>query len=133
TYALPMPGYESAALFMFRRNSGFDPKKQWRLEILVNSAGPKPVTVAFGVDYKLPDSLPAAAAPAEVQPVAAAPDTAVGLGPDVNFDLDATPPVPAWVEAWSEARVNVAILAVLLSALTAIFVFQAQLARHRLA
>jgi polyferredoxin len=43
------------------------------------------------------------------------------------------PPVVAWVEAWREARVNIAILAVLLAALTAIFVFQAQLARSRIA
>ena len=42
------------------------------------------------------------------------------------------PPVAAWVEAWSDARVNVAILAVLLSVLTLIFVFQATLARFRL-
>src|SRR5258708_9491337 len=43
------------------------------------------------------------------------------------------PAVAAWVEAWRDARVNIAILAVLLTALTAIFVFQAQLARSRLA
>src|SRR5258708_11318510 len=43
------------------------------------------------------------------------------------------PAVAAWVEAWRDARVNIAILAVLLAALTAIFVFQAQLARSRLA
>jgi polyferredoxin len=47
--------------------------------------------------------------------------------------LDLEPPVPAWVEAWHDARLNVAILAVLLTALTLIFVFQAQLARSRLA
>jgi polyferredoxin len=43
------------------------------------------------------------------------------------------PAVAAWVEAWRDARVNIAILAVLLTALTAIFVFQAQLARSRFA
>lgn len=133
TYAVPMPGYQSAGLFAFSANSGFDPKKPWRLELLVNSAGPRPVTVAFGVDYKLPESLPnitttAAAAP----PVAAASETAPLPGLDA-LDLDSAPPVPAWIEAWSEARVNVAILSILLSVLTAIFIFQAQLARHRMA
>ncbi len=40
---------------------------------------------------------------------------------------------PAWVEAWSDARTNIAILAVLLSVLTLIFMFQATLARSRVA
>src|SRR5262249_54051087 len=41
--------------------------------------------------------------------------------------------VAPWVEAWGEARLNVAILSVLLVTLTLIFAFQATLARHRLA
>src|SRR5258706_620095 len=78
----------------------------WRLELLINAAGPNPVTVAFPLEYRLP--------------------AAHILMPD-------EPAVAAWVEAWRDARVNIAILAVLLTALTAIFVFQAQLARSRLA
>src|SRR4029077_16436311 len=75
---------------------------------VANSAGAAPVTVAFGLDYKIP--------PAHVlMPVAE------------------QTPVPAWVEAWHDAKVNVAILAVLLTALTLIFVFQAALSRFRLA
>jgi NosR/NirI family transcriptional regulator, nitrous oxide reductase regulator len=46
---------------------------------------------------------------------------------------DLEPPLPAWVEAWHDARLNVAILVVLLTTLTLIFVFQTQLARSRLA
>ena len=41
------------------------------------------------------------------------------------------PPDAAWVEAWRDSRVNVAILAVLLSVLTLIFWFQAALSRSR--
>jgi NosR/NirI family transcriptional regulator, nitrous oxide reductase regulator len=52
---------------------------------------------------------------------------------DFQLPLDLELPVPAWVEAWHDARLNVAILAVLLTALTLIFVFQAQLSRSRLA
>jgi len=128
TFALPMPGYQSAGLFQLPANSGFDPKKPWRLELLVNGAGPKPVTVAFGVDYKLPDSLPNSTAPAANEPAA---QEEAAVQPALDVDLDSAPPAPAWVEAWSEARANIAILAVLLSVLTAIFVFQAKLARHR--
>lgn len=129
TFALPMPGYQAAGLFQLPTNSGFDPKKPWRLELLVNSTGPPAVTVPFGVDYKLPESLPGNTNPAASEPAA----QEAALQPTLEADLDSAPPTPAWVEAWSEARVNVVILVVLLSALTAIFVFQAQLARRRLA
>ncbi len=127
TFALPMPGYQTAGLFQLPAKSGFDPKKPWRLEVLVNGAGPRPVTAAFGVDYKLPESLPATTAPLTSEAVGPEP----ALPPALALDLDSAPPAPAWVEAWSEARTKIVILAVLLSALTAIFIFQARLARHR--
>jgi NosR/NirI family nitrous oxide reductase transcriptional regulator len=130
TYSVPVQGYDFSALLALPANSGFDPKKQWRLEILVNGAGQKPVTAAFGVDYKLPESLPALAA----QTAAPTPEANVQeASAQPELDLDLPPPLPAWVEAWSDAKVNVAILAALLTGLTAVFVFQAQLARHRLA
>src|SRR5207237_5380304 len=43
------------------------------------------------------------------------------------------PPVATWIETWRDARANIAILVVLLSALTLIFIFQATLARSRVA
>ena len=89
-------------LFTLSANAGFDPIKPWRLELLVNAAGRTPVV--FPIEYKLPSALI--------------------LMPD-------DPPVPTWVEAWRDARVNIAILAMLLVAVTAIFVFQAQLSRSR--
>jgi NosR/NirI family transcriptional regulator, nitrous oxide reductase regulator len=97
---------QEAGLFTLPANATFDPVKPWRLELLVNAAGPNPVTVAFPLEYKLP--------------------AAHILMPD-------EPAVAAWVEAWRDARMNVAILTALLAVLTAIFVFQAQLARWRLA
>src|SRR5713101_4271746 len=97
---------QNAGLFVLPANAHFDPVKPWRLELLVNAAGPNAVTVAFPLEYRLP--------------------AAHILMPD-------EPAVAAWVEAWRDTRVNIAILAVLLTALTAIFVFQAQLARSRVA
>jgi hypothetical protein len=97
---------QAAALLALAPESGFDPIKPWRLELLVNGAGAAPATIAFGVDYKIPD--------------------AHILMPD-------PPPIPIWVEAWKDSRLNIAILAVLLAVLTLIFVFQAALARFRLA
>src|SRR5215470_16258231 len=97
---------KEAGLFTLPANAVFDPVKPWRLELLVNTTGATPVTVAFPLEYKLP--------------------AAHILMPD-------EPAVATWVEAWRDARVNVAILAVLLIGLTAIFAFQAQLSRSRLA
>ncbi len=95
-----------AGLFTLPPNTNFDPLKPWRLELLVTTTDQNPVTVAFPADYKLPASL---------------------------ILMPETTPVPPWVEAWHDARGNVAILAVLLTALTLIFIFQAQIARSRLA
>ena len=97
---------QNAGLFVLPANARFDPVKPWRLELLVNAAGAAPVTVAFPLEYKLPAG---------------------------HILMPEQPPVAAWIEAWRDARVNVAILAALLTALTAIFVFQAQLSRSRLA
>src|SRR6516165_6259549 len=50
-------GQQVAGVFTVRPDSGFDPVRPWRLELLVNGTGPKPVTVAFGLDYKIPNAL----------------------------------------------------------------------------
>jgi len=97
---------QNAGIFAVPASAAFDPIKPWRLELLVNAVGASPVTVAFPLEY----SLPAA-----------------------HIQMPDEPAVATWVEAWRDARVNVAILAGLLTVLTAIFVFQAQLARSRLA
>jgi len=112
TYAAGFRGQQNAGVFALAPGSGFDPVKPWRLELLVHGTGATPATVAFGIDYKVPDALVLLPAASEAEEPAA---------------------VPPWVEAWSEARLNVAILIVLLVALTLIFAFQATLARHRLA
>jgi NosR/NirI family transcriptional regulator, nitrous oxide reductase regulator len=119
---------------------GFDPLKPWRLELLVNGEGAAPVTVAFGLDYNVPDLQALTnfddATGDRRAPAVVADQTDAGDGKDSVFQVPLEteePPFPAWVEAWNDARVNVAILAVLLSVLTLIFIFQATLARFRLA
>jgi NosR/NirI family nitrous oxide reductase transcriptional regulator len=150
-------GQEDAGLFALPASSGFDPLKPWRLELVVNGEvigpGATPVRVAFGLDYNVPDlqalttSLDDTRGEPRAQPVGAD-QTAAGASAAADARRPAEPdaslapalvealddsPVPAWVEAWHDARLNVAILAVLLSVLTLIFVFQAKLARFRLA
>jgi NosR/NirI family nitrous oxide reductase transcriptional regulator len=142
-------GMQEAGLFVLPAGSGFDPSKPWRLELLVNSQDGA-VSLAFGLDYKVPDlqvllslddtiseqrSEPAVAAPSgatdrkagDAPPLPAAAPLAIG------DEADDDSLAPAWAEAWRDNRVNVAILAVLLSVLTLILVFQARLARSRLA
>jgi NosR/NirI family transcriptional regulator, nitrous oxide reductase regulator len=140
-FAEGIKGQQDAGLFALPVNAGFDPLKPWRLEILVNGEGTTgPVTVAFPLDYKVPD-LDALgrddAAERRAQAAAAAPAPAVAAIADKDSDiglvLDAQEGVPAWVDAWKDAKTNVAILAVLLTVLTLIFIFQAQLSRYRLA
>jgi NosR/NirI family transcriptional regulator, nitrous oxide reductase regulator len=129
TYATPIEGQQLTGLFAIRAGSGFDPLKPWRLDVLINSAGSPPVTVALGLDYKIPDTYvlqvpgpPVVTPAAQQQPQ-----------PDPEPEPELPPPVATWVEAWSDARENVVILAGLLSVLTLIFIFQATLARHRVA
>ncbi len=138
-FAEGIRGMEDAALFALPANSGFDPLKPWRLELLVHGEGAAPVTVAFGLDYKVPDlqaltKVDDATSERRAQPVAAA-QTVPEDSKDSDFQiaLDTEPPVPAWVEAWHDSRGKAAILAALLTVLTLIFIFQATLARFRLA
>jgi len=139
TYAVPAPGQQLAGLFELP--AGFDASKPWRLELLVNgtNAGGRPVTIAFGLDYKVPDAyvkpgqLPQATPQQTAQAQTAETDAAAQLDQALQLEDDLPPPVPAWVEAWSDAKLNIAILAVLLTLLTLIFVFQARLARYRMA
>jgi NosR/NirI family transcriptional regulator, nitrous oxide reductase regulator len=98
---------QNAGLFALPANASFDPVKPWRLELLVNgTVDTKPVSVAFGLDYRLPAA---------------------------HILMPEAPPVAVWVEAWRDARVNVAILGGMLTILTLIFVFQGQISRSRLA
>jgi NosR/NirI family transcriptional regulator, nitrous oxide reductase regulator len=139
-YANDIRGMQDAGLFALPANAGFDPLKPWRLELLVNGVGAAPVTVAFGLDYTLPDLQALAAAderraqPADQPAVQAAGgnegNAVKPVEPAASW-VDALDETPAWVEAWRDARVNVAILVVLLTVLTLIFVFQGALARHR--
>jgi transcriptional regulator of nitric oxide reductase len=131
-------GVESAGLFTLPANAGFDPSRPWRLELLVNGGASAPVTVAFGLDYKVPDASVLAGlddALSERRAPAVGVDRTAAANPKdstIQMPAEPEPPtVPAWVEAWHDGRVNVAILAALLSVLTLIFVFQSRLARSR--
>ena len=144
---------QDAAIFALPAQSGFDPSKPWRLEILVNVADPVAKTIAFGLDYRLPDlqaltQLDDTMAERRAQAPAVAPaaskdgqdnkvsEAAPPAGPDAvpaPADADDGNETSPWIEAWRDSKTNIAILAALLSVLTLIFTFQAALARSRVA
>ncbi|MFO1184495.1 MAG: 4Fe-4S binding protein [Bauldia sp.] len=100
----PVTNYVS--LFRLAADSGFDPLKPWRVDLLINGTNKadKKVSVPVDLAYKLP--------------------AAYVLMPDPV-------PVPAYVEAWSEAKLNVAILCAALAVLTLILLFQNELTKRR--
>ena len=97
---------DHAAIFTLPANARFDPLKPWRLELLVNgrTAAGAPMSLAFPVDYQLPAS---------------------------HILYPPPPPAPAWIQAWSDSRTNIAIEAALLALLTLILAFQTKLAQSR--
>ncbi len=97
---------DHAAIFTLPANGRFDPLKPWRLELLVkgHATAGAPISLAFPVDYQLPAS---------------------------HILMPPAPPAPAWIQAWSDSRTNVAIEAALLALLTLILAFQTRLAQSR--
>ena len=100
---LGLRAQQYAALFALPMDGSFDPLKPWRLEVLVHSdvAGTRK-TVSVPLEYKLP--------------------AAYILMPE-------TEPVPAWVEAWTDAKLNIIILSCALVLLTLMLAFQGPLTR----
>jgi len=107
--AADAPAMREIAVFAIPGDSGFDPARPWRLQILVQgqeTAGMTP-TALFELSYTLPERY--------LAPVEDA------------FGADS----PLWVENWQGRGLDIAILVVGLAVLTLILVFQDALARRR--
>ena len=103
------PALREIAVFTVPGETGFDPARPWRLQILVEgeeTAGMTP-TALFELSYELPQRY---LAPREEMAGAAA---------------------PLWLRNWQARRAEIAVLAVGLAVLTLILVFQDALARRR--
>ena len=120
------PELEELSLFVIPADAGFQPARPWRLELLVQRAtgALSKVFVRFSLPYQLPEIY-------LTPPPPPAPETAAGsdVAPRVG--------VPGrgrgdtlWMRVWAGSTVNIAILSVLLAALTVIFFFQTWLTRR---
>lgn len=103
---IPVPSLSEQAAFVLPADSGLDPLLPWRVEVTVpgTAADGSAAAVTIPVTYQLPER---------------------------HMLLPPPEPVPAWVEAWLYETVNLSILAALLVAATALFIFQDALTRWR--
>lgn len=106
-------------LFRIPAESGFDPTKPWRLQLLVqrNVAAIEKVFTTFDLGYRLPERF--------LQPVVL-PATAPAKGPGSGAASDAESAAKAalWQRIWRNKTVEIAGLVVMLAVLTAAFFFQ---------
>ncbi|MCC6983183.1 MAG: 4Fe-4S binding protein [Bauldia sp.] len=96
-----------SGIFVLPPGSLFEPLQPFTLEFKINGpevAGVSPTFLTIPLDYRVPD---------------------------IHVLMPPPEPVPAYVEAWSEARTDVMILVSALIVLTLILAFQGTLAKHR--
>ncbi|MEZ5824661.1 MAG: 4Fe-4S binding protein [Geminicoccaceae bacterium] len=118
------PDLSEFGLFTIPADSGFDPAKPWRIQLLVNRAvGPTDKAfLTFDLDYAPLDRYLKVLEPAPVEA-----DATPGVG-EADFGDDGHDPL--WKTIWLKRQVDVAILALAIAVLTLCFFFQMQIARY---
>jgi len=109
-YAKGMPEFDEMGIFIIRKETGFDPGREWRLELLVmRETGPLDrIFTSFGGDYWLPD------------------DYVERPEPPAESDEEEA----IWVSIWKDKPFQISILGAALLLLTAILFFQDWLVRR---
>ncbi len=125
------PELDEVDLFRIPAESGFDPTRPFRLQLLVNRpVGPVEKTfLTWDLNYRLPERYlvevvtpgPAGAAPAEADPAAAG---------EAHGD-EGSARAKLWKKVWHAKRAEIAILVAMLTILTGVFFFQVQVTRHK--
>ncbi|WP_420412154.1 4Fe-4S binding protein [Roseibium sp.] len=117
------PAFVEMDLFIIPADAGFDPSKDFRLQLLVQRAvGPiEKVFLTFDLGYQLPDAYLKAE---EVALAAGDPVSAQAL---VNGDDEAP---KLWVRIWEDRKADIIILASAIGILTIVFFFQMQVTRN---
>ena len=112
------PGFVELDLFKIPAEAEFDPTAPWRLQLLAQRAvGPvKKSFLTFDLAYRLPDRYLAPAA---------SPSTDFIDGAE-----EAAAKAALWKRIWNDRSVEIALLALMLAVLTAVFFFQHQATRN---
>ncbi len=114
------PSFTEMDIFKIPADSGFDPTKPFRIQLLVQRpVGPVEKTfLTFDLGYNLPPRYLTALAPA-------APQTMVE-NQQANTDARAQ----LWKRIWQSKKLEIALLVGMLTVLTGVFFFQVQVTRH---
>lgn len=115
------PDFSEADLFKIPADTGFDPAKPFRIQLLVQRAvGPvEKLFTTFDLGYQLP--------PHYLRPVAQTAPTA----PEAAAAKDETAAqADLWQKIWRGSTVEIAVLGAMLLVLTAVFFFQGFATRH---
>ena len=129
------PSLKEIGIFVIPDGSEFDPAQPWRLQLLVQRAtgALSKAFVSFDLPYSIPaqyttgGSAPGAGSATAGMPPAAG--LAAGMGSHA-FLADDTDPL--WKRMWQSKTVSIAVLGVMLIALTLIFFFQDALVKREL-
>ena len=130
------PSLKEIGIFVIPEGSEFDPAQPWRLQLLVQRATGA-LTKAF-VSFDLPYSIPAQyttggsapgalAAPAAAGTPPATGPAVAGTGAHAFVEEDTD---PLWKRMWQSKTVSIAVLGLMLIALTLIFFFQDALVKR---
>ncbi len=113
------PLYNEADLFKIPADSGFDPTKPFRIQLLVHrDVGPiEKVFTTFDLGYQLPPQYITAIAPPPVPEGAARVDQLAS-----QSEIDAQQAL--WKRIWAGKQVEIVVLGIMLAILTGVFFFQ---------
>lgn len=113
------PEFDEVDIFRIPADSGFDPTKPWRLQLLVQRAvgAVQKTFITFDLGYTLPDQYLTLVTP-EVPAAAVQPDD------------EANARAGLWKRIWEGKKIEIGILAAMLSVLTVVFFFQTQATRN---
>ncbi|MFV0410642.1 MAG: 4Fe-4S binding protein [Paracoccus sp. (in: a-proteobacteria)] len=122
------PGFSEVDLFKIPADSGFDPTRPFRIQLLVHRdvAAIEKLFITYDLAYELPQkylrALPAPQTAAQVSEIAPA------AGATASGDESAAQ-AALWKRIWEGKKVQITILVVMLSVLTGAFFFQEFLSR----
>ncbi|WP_386628645.1 4Fe-4S binding protein [Sulfitobacter geojensis] len=113
------PVFAEADLFKIPADSGFDPTKPFRIQLLVQRevGAIEKVFTTFDLGYQLPSQYIRTVAPA---PVAEIPDSVAAVTSQTELDAQQA----LWMRIWLGKQVEIFVLGVMLTILTGIFFFQ---------